>query len=197
MADKCTPVRSSWLTHVGTFGGNFFVAFRNGVCCLYPNTDDSYYQLALTYASKGHYVHEWLYKLLPYILIKNPCPAILAGGVATTCCVNALPRTLHATGNLGIGSVPLTYDGTRYWTGSCAPTCGDTVRLRFECQAGGTTANNLTLEGSCDGGLTWIATIRHFGATCSPLSATFDLSMSVVSGCVHCDSQTATFTVTL
>ena len=72
VSNKCTPVKSSWLTHVGLANGHLFVVFKNGFCAYYPNTDQSYYNLALIYASKGHFVHQWLYKILPYKPIKNP-----------------------------------------------------------------------------------------------------------------------------
>jgi hypothetical protein len=42
MADKCTPVTSRWLTHVGLWRGSLFCVFkRKGVCCWYPNTNES------------------------------------------------------------------------------------------------------------------------------------------------------------
>ena len=49
-----------------------FVVFKNDVCCLYPNAGESFYDLAIAYASKGHFVHSCLYKILPYKVIKNP-----------------------------------------------------------------------------------------------------------------------------
>src|SRR5579872_4320269 len=97
MADKCTPVTSRWLTHIGLWRGCLFCVFRKkGLCCWYPNTNEGYYDLALTYASKGHFVREWLWRIQPYRVIANPCPAIL-GAVSTNCCPgNPVPRQLTA-----------------------------------------------------------------------------------------------------
>ena len=188
MADKCTPVRSSWLTHVGTYGGKLFVAFRNGVCCLYPNTDDSYYQLALTYASKGHYVHQWLYKLLPYRLIKNPCPAILAPGVVTGCCPGAIPLTLHATYTGAVTvptSVPLVWNPAALrWESAAFTVCGIGSQFLFlDCTGGVWTLTP---------GLSTCVQFPNANPTTSPCSP-FVLTFNGLSGtcCV------GTFTVTI
>src|SRR5260370_25141891 len=130
MADKCTPVTSSWLTHVGTWRGSRFCVFKKkGICCWYPNTNDNYYRLVLTYASKGHFVHEWLWKILPYKIIQNPCPAIL-GAVGTNCCANLIPSTVHVTltsaGACGCfsGSYPLTWNAAAQFWHYIGTVCG-------------------------------------------------------------------------
>ena len=209
MADKCTPVVSSWLTHVGTFGGHLFCVFRNGVCCLYPNTDDSYYDLAIAYASKGHFVHEWLFKLLPYRLIKNPCPSIL--GVAVGCCPVVLPRVLHATMQVtpaanctcftGSVSAELTWNpsgGLFGWWAGQAPFsgCGGNATLHFFC-ANGVTVDDFRLEWFVPPvGCSFVDLHPNAGGSGDLLHVVFDVLVSGASACYCAGDTTWRCTVT-
>jgi hypothetical protein len=206
-ADRCVPVTSPWVhAFILTCDGKLAVWFKRrargggrrvpGVCCYYPGTNRNYFNLAITWGSPGKFVHRFLYRRLGYQVIKPPCPA--AGcGVPTPCCTQALPTTLHATGDsLGVGTFPLTYDGSQYWKGSCSPSCGDAVQVRFQCQPGSNDCNGFGMDHSCDGGATWAADALALGCTCSPLFAKFGLGFSALLGCTHCAGQDLNLTVT-
>src|SRR5262245_24812590 len=82
MASEATMVNSSWLECIGIKNDVFFVEFKANkyhpkVCIRYPGCGVKYYQMALVYASKGRFLHEWLYKLRPYEIIHCPCAEIL------------------------------------------------------------------------------------------------------------------------
>jgi hypothetical protein len=94
--------------------------------------------------------------------------------------------------------VALSYDGSKYWTGTAHPTCGDTVLLRFWCPAGGTDCTGLELDYSCNGGTTWTPAgqLADPPCSCSPLSVSFGSTLSAFLGCTGCGQQSFTATVT-
>jgi hypothetical protein len=109
-----------------------------------------------------------------------------------------LPSTLHATGDLGVGTITLTWDGSQYWVGSCTANCGDTVQLRFWC--GGSDCSGFNLQYVChDQGGIWPFGAQQLGCTCTPLSVTFGLSLGGPgANCsTNCAGQTLHLTVTL
>src|SRR5262245_21291955 len=114
-AQQCVPVNSSWIDlAILMCDDTLSVLFKNGFCCNYPRTTQAHFDALITAPSAGHWLRTNLYRILPYQVIPLPCPP--AGcGVQTTCCPNALPMTLHATADNGIGSVPMVWDGSTYW----------------------------------------------------------------------------------
>src|SRR4051812_48975202 len=115
-AERCAPLASHWL-HLAALmcDGTLTVQFKNGFTCNYLGSRPAHYYSLIAAPSPGRWLHRNLYRLLPYRPCALPCPP--AGcGVATTCCPGVLiPATLHATGNLGMGTIPLLYDGSIYW----------------------------------------------------------------------------------
>jgi hypothetical protein len=142
---------------------------------LVSHTNERYYDLAVAYASKGHFVHEWLYKILPYKIIENPCPAIL-GAVATNCCANLIPSTVHVTltgaGACGCfsGSYPLTWNAVAQFWQYAGTVCGGRVfSLQFRCT--GTDVNGFSLTLTC--GADSLPLTPNAGSTCNPLALSF------------------------
>jgi hypothetical protein len=193
----CVPVSSRWVRQfILTADCELAVWFKNGVCCLYPHTTQAWFNQAIAAAGPGQYVHQALYKKMPYRLIRPPCPPI--GGITTPCCPNALPTTLHATFNLAPGSTPLHYDGARHWTSlDVAMSCGLSIRYRLQCTSAGPNVF-LTLEGSCNAGTSWWGfQTTGGGYTCAPLNATFSVPIPQLFGCGACEGQTINAIVTL
>src|SRR5207249_1251669 len=98
---QCVPVISSWVRYVIlTAGGELAVQFydkkhkRPDVTCLYPGTTASWFMLMLAAPSKGKWVHAWLYKKRPYLIVRPPCGD--GGLVPVPCCPGGLPATVHA-----------------------------------------------------------------------------------------------------
>lgn len=129
-----------------TAGCELAVWFKNGVCCLYPHTTQAWFIRAVAAPSPGHYVHQFLYKKMPYRLIRPPCPAVGGGGgggtTQTSCCTDPVPNTLHATitnDSALNGSYALTHNATSdHWLytgafGNCPPTSGTDGHLDFGC----------------------------------------------------------------
>src|SRR5262249_50758058 len=146
--------------------------------------------------SPGKWLRRNLYRLLPYQRIKTPCPP--AGcGVTTTCC-GTLPTTLHATGDTGLGTVPLVYDGSFYWVSDAAPVnCGASIKLRLYCSAGGSDCSTMLLQYTCDGGTLWHNAVTNpFTCNCTPLSLQFSGVLNFFSGCAPCNT-TISITVTI
>lgn len=116
------------------------VLFKDGACCNYPNTTAAHFHAMLAAASKGHWLHKNLYKILPYRRIALPCPPAGCGGVVTTCCPNAIPDNLHATvtnGGICDGSYGITYGGANDWNcGGPIGTCPQQTGFTFVCQSG-------------------------------------------------------------
>src|SRR2546423_7977963 len=97
-AKKCVPVTSSWVAaFILTCDGKLAVWFKDGACCYYPASSEALFDLALTWASPGKFVHHFLYKKLAYQLIKPPCPAAGCGQNCGECPGVTIPNTLHAT----------------------------------------------------------------------------------------------------
>jgi hypothetical protein len=194
---QCVPVVSRWVRQfILTADCELAVWFKNGVCCLYPHTSKPWFDNAIAAPRPGHYVHQALYKKMAYKLIRPPCPPA-GGGIATTCCTNTLPTTLHATVNLVATTVVLTWDGTFYWASpDYTTTCGDIMRFRFACA--GLSALGFDFGFSCTGGSSWSSgTVPLPGAICSPLSVQFADTVPGLIGCSNCFGQTVTATVTL
>ena len=176
VAAKCVPVRSSWVGQfILTCDDELAVQFRNGVCCLYPGTNAALFRIAISWPSPGKFVHLFLYKRLPYRLIKPPCPAQPCGGggtITTACCpTDPVPMALHATltgagaldGTYSLGYDPTNPDPT-WLTGTVFTCVGLQQPLVFSCAAFGAT---------------WIVTIglhvyhTAAGSNCSPFVQRF------------------------
>jgi hypothetical protein len=207
-AARCVLVSSPWVhAFILTCDDKLAVWFKRrvrggrapGVCCYYPATNRNFFNLAITWGSPGKFVHRFLYKKLGYRIIAPPCPPA-AGGcpVQTSCCTNTLPGALHASGNLGVGTVTLTYDGSQYWAGQCSPNCGDAVKLRFWCNGGSADCSSLELDYSCDNGAHWIPMGQQAvpPCSCSPLSISYSTTLSTVNFCSGCNGQNLNMTVT-
>jgi hypothetical protein len=54
-----------------------------GVCCLYPGSDQSLFDLAITWYSPGHFVHQFLYRKMGYQIVQPPSPPFGCGTVTT------------------------------------------------------------------------------------------------------------------
>ena len=191
---RCVPVRSRWVYQfVLTAGCELAVWFKNGVCCLYPHTTQAWFLRAIAAPRPGHYVHQFLYKKMPYRIIRPPCPAA-GGGIPVACCTDPVPGTLHLTANLGLGTLALTYDGSRYWTSSSgALSCGASAQFRLECT--GTSASDFALDVTCDGAL-WVPMGLNLGtASCSPFHLDYSLFIDASNHCAPC-SNLLTATVT-
>jgi hypothetical protein len=199
-ADRCVLVESPWVhAFILTCDGKLAVWFKRrvrggrrvpGVCCYYPNTNRNFFNLAISWGRPGKFVHRFLYRRLAYQVIKPPCPAV--GCVATACCANNLPATLHAS-NADFGSVALTWDGSAYWASGVFTYGGQDTKLRFSCPAGSTDCTGLELEIACAGsGLNVFSSLSQAaGCTCSPLSATYNLGPTPACG-VASESITVT-----
>jgi hypothetical protein len=211
-AQRCVRVVSSWvlqfiLTCDDGTGQHLAVQFLRkvrrvhgvtvggvpGVTCLYPGTTRRHFDLALVWGGPGRFVHRFLYKKMPYTLIKCPCPA--AGCTVTTnCCSAALPTTLHATITdpnsdcpcaAAGASITLVYNpATHKWTGT-GPfgTCGQNITLSFWCN--GSDCNGFLLSASWSDGCAadLPGQIPEPGCSCSPLSVPFSLPVGSACGC--------------
>jgi hypothetical protein len=155
-AKKCVPVRSSWVRYfIEMCDLNLAVQFydshhphhpkkphpRPDVCCYYPNTV-GLFDLAVSAPSPGRFVHHYLYKKRPYLIIQPPCPA-------QTCppCKCNPPNTVHfSVTNLSgcaclAGTYALVYGADPahptdwYWGGTV---CGRAnVEWRLKCDLTG------------------------------------------------------------
>ena len=148
---QCVPVRSHWVRQfILTSRCTLAVWFKNGICVEYPGTSQPWFSQASAAPSPGHYIHQFLYKKMPYRIIRPPCPP----SAQTTCCPNAFPLTLHATlaDDVGTpcasGTIALTYDaGSQKWTGSGSfGSCGHPISLSFYCPPGNTQCTQLLLD---------------------------------------------------
>ncbi len=163
-----------------------------GVCCYYPGTNRNFFNLALIWAGPGRFVRRFLHRRMPYQIIKPPCPAV-GCSVQTACCASALPTTLHLSLALDGSTVVLTWDGSTYWGGSGAVSCGDGLRWRLSCT--GADVGGLKLEFSCNGG-TWQPTTQAVGGACDPLSVTYQVGLNPGFGCTACGIQNFNATLT-
>jgi hypothetical protein len=146
IAKKCVQPISSWVYQwILGCNGEFAVQFMQhvhrsrgvalggvpGVTCWYPGAPASFFDVALVYPGPGKFVHHFLYKRLPYTLIKDPCPPADCGQL-TTCCPGVfIPNTLYATisnrtGNLTTlpDTIVITWDaGQGQWIASGGTLC--------------------------------------------------------------------------
>jgi hypothetical protein len=189
IASQCVPVASSWVRQfILTCDNQLAVEFLNGVCCLYPSSSRALFEVAITWASPGKFVHAFLYKRLAYRLIKSPCPAQPCGGggtfIQTACCANTISSALHATitgGGASNGSYPLTYDGTLFPPGWAGIIPGTTCGIKFDCGLGSTW--ELGIAGP---------TYNPASVSCSPLNVVFgNVDLTLCGG-----TNNATVTVT-
>ena len=121
------------------------------------------------------------------------CPFPPAGEGVLDCCPYESHGTLTATISGGHGTMTLTWDGSQYWQGSKALSCGETLHFRYDkdCNAP---------DYSCDGS-TWLPCPASIGTpTCTPFAdpRTFDTDMNDVNaGCAagSCGALTVTVAV--
>jgi hypothetical protein len=168
------------------------------VCCLYPRTAGArgrrLYELAQVWSYAGEFVHRFLYRIEPYVLVGPPVLPCLGCGIQTTCCSPPLPTTLFATitgtSCHGTGSIALVHTTGQVWTGSDSTSGLDLI---LECQ--GNTALNWHLSITCNG--TTSFTTFAVAGNCDPLSLTFVIDLNDGTG--HnacCDNEHFTLTVT-
>lgn len=118
------------------------------------------------------------------------CPFPPAGEGEFGCCPGESAATLTATLSGGHGTMTLTWDGSAYWQGSKALSCGETLHLRY-------VAASCVLEYSCNGSA-WVICPASIGsASCAPFTdpRTYTCDMDdTLGGCVagSCGSITAT-----
>jgi hypothetical protein len=185
---QCVPVSSHWvLQFILTVNCELAVWFKNGVCCLYPGTTQAWFNQAVAAASPGHYIHQFLYKKMPYQLIRPPCPP---PGIFNACCGNRLPATLHATianvsgAACAATTIALDYDaGAQGWIGS-GPlgSCGHPVKLTLTCIAPGGTCSDLTLTVVFTDGCALGGGQAPSSCACSPLSLDYTFPLPVPCG---------------
>ena len=188
-ASKCVTVQSSWIAMAILMCDNTLsVLFKDGACCNYPGTTQAHFNAMLAAPSKGRWLWQNLYKILPYRRIRLPCPAAGCGTVPTGCCPNAIPNGLHATvtgGGVCNGSYALTYNGVNAWdytgpVGTCARQSGFTM--------------------VCQGNNTWGFSFASGGGVYTPASLQCTPLVIVFSGVdlTNCGgTNSATVTVTL
>lgn len=174
VAKKCVPVSSSWVEQfILTCDEKLAVQFKGGVCCLYPTTTKTFFEIAIVSASPGKFVWDWVYNL-PYILIKPPCPAKpCPGAIPTNCCEPDTPVSLYATVQNGgecNGSYLITWDGT-------GPNPAWKSRVDFgRCRSEN---GSLTLFFACSGVVNlWVLTAGPLptsatASSCTPFIVTF------------------------
>jgi hypothetical protein len=192
-ARQCVAVRSSWIAMaILMCDSTLSILFKDGACCNYPRSTAAHFQQMLAAPSPGRWLRRNLYRILPYKIIPLPCPA--AGcGVPTNCC-GTLPATLHATGDLGMGSVPLVWDGTQYWSATgIALTCGSVIAMRLACLSNDVAG--MQLQYNCDG-VFWNNYGINLASTCGPpLSLIYATQLNFFH-CGTCGLQQHNVTVT-
>lgn len=118
------------------------------------------------------------------------CPFPPAGEGEFGCCPGESAATLTATISGGHGTMTMTWDGSAYWTGSKALSCGETLWLQYTKTCGG-------MNYSCDG-VAWLPCPTSIGTpTCTPFAdpRTYTCDMDdTLGGCVagSCGSLTVT-----
>ena len=180
-ADRCTPLQSHWLqTAIRMCDGSLAIWFKDGSCCHFPRTaGGAWYNRIVAAGSPGKWLHQNLYRILPYRRIRPPCPP--AGcGVTTPCCANALPTTLHAT--TPAGSFPIAYDGVSAWVGTGAMNAGHNITLTFQCSSSTMGCNGFSLSVHWPDGCQLDGSGALQTCTCSPLDVLFLISVGPLCG---------------
>jgi hypothetical protein len=128
-------------------------------------------------------------------------------GVTVPCCTTTLPLTLHATVANGSNcpnagnSFPVTYNpATGKWTGTGAIGAGTSnVTVSFYCKAGGVSVDDLRLDVSFPDGCSFPQPGRtpFSGASCNPLSATFNAAIGAGQNCGCGGFGTASIFITI
>ncbi len=200
-AKQCVAVSSSWVRYfILTCNDKLAVQFYDShhpqhprvhhpkpdVCCYYPNTNDELFDIAIA-SDPGRFVHQYLYKKLPYVRIKPPCPPPQAG-----CCaqyVNDYPNLYLTLANLGnasclAGTYTLTWQPmAQRWQMNQATVCnGNPLDAWLICQAG--TPTTWILEVACGNVDFW--TSPGATATATQEFPSFSMSFPTVtinSGC--------------
>ncbi len=118
------------------------VLFKDGACCNYPRTTAAHYH-AMIASDPGKWLHRNLYRILPYVRIRTPCPPAGCGGAVVACCPGVqIPLDLHMTitngGSAIDGSYSMTHTlllGIDFWIPDTAiGSCSGTYKLF--CNAG-------------------------------------------------------------
>jgi hypothetical protein len=195
IAQHCLQVRSSWVRKLiltcdtdGT-GQHLAVSFKRWVgphhhipnlTCLYPQTDKRFYDIGSVFPSKGHFVHRFLYRKMPYRLIADPCPQ-QACTVTVGCCGNPIPLTLHCTFSGGFGTC-VNLDGTTI------AVSWNATNSRWEYNGPLIGTNNCSVYFWCDNTNTWQSggannsafdTTAATSVTCSPISLSFTMPLAL------------------
>jgi len=108
------------------------------------------------------------------------------------CCPGESAATLTATISGGEGSTTLSWDGSAYWQGSKALTCGSTLHLRYSAAT--------CAMGYCCDGVSWLPCPASIGTpTCAPFDdpRTFTCDMMDTLGGCPDGGACGSFTVTV
>ena len=204
IAKKCWSPHSRWVAgFVWTCDDKLAVQFKDGACCYYPSSGVMHCQLALTWPSPGKFVWRFLYKILPYKLIKNPCAIQIGCGVTVPCAVHPIPQTLHVTITSGCSDIngqsrALTYQGQDplhnndyHWQVTDVALFGGSLDLY--CQLSNNTWHLLNHTGACASVGADASSFQE-----SPLQMVFNgTSFHSDLNCPNCTTgQAVTFTVT-
>jgi hypothetical protein len=149
------PRRQGW-TPEGTVLGYYAT-----VTCYFPQAPASYYDIAIGYGEPGQFVWQYLYRILPYVLIACPCPAQTCGPTMGCCAGTSMATTLYVTVPGGGSSVALIYQPVGHTWASV----GSTYVLICITPLGGPSFWTLTVPA--------VGSIAATMTVCSPVAISF------------------------
>jgi hypothetical protein len=170
-----------------------------GVCCWYPQATKGMWEAAIVWGSAGKFVHQFLYKKLPYTLIKPPCPAV-GCGQQTNLCPEPIPNILHftvvpSTCTQASCSGELDWSASfGYWQykGALGTLSSSPWTINFKAPLAGTGPSDFVVQllpssaAPCQGDLGALSCT----GTCSPLAITTQVfKIAVTCGCSANDSD--------
>jgi hypothetical protein len=157
------------------------------------------WEAAIVWGSAGKFVHQFLYKKLPYTLIKPPCPAV-GCGQQTNLCPEPIPNILHftvvpSTCTQASCSGELDWSASfGYWQykGALGTLSSSPWTINFKAPLAGTGPSDFVVQllpssaAPCQGDLGALSCT----GTCSPLAITTQVfKIAVTCGCSANDSD--------
>jgi hypothetical protein len=140
----------------GRHGSDFhrWLAMVAGVTCWYPGAPAAFMRIAKASPSPGKFVHEYLYKKLPYVIIADPCPPGNCGQLTPCCSGIYVPNNLVATVSNATGGfagmpaqLALVYgSGSGNWQSGTFVIGGVTFLLILTCDTSGPPTWTLDFE---------------------------------------------------